>query len=196
MKTFFSILFVNILITTSVSAQVAPTREIGLRMSNFNSIGMVYKKQMRENTFRRYRLAFGNLSANFDQNTSLFSLSAGGAIGKEKRRSVNDKLQFIYGTELIASVTLYSGVNGPVTIDTGNGGSTTITGSNRFLASPSIGIGFVLGAQYNFNPRWYLSAELIPSIIATGTFANGNSIYSINAGFNSGSAGVTGAYRF
>ncbi|GAB3689932.1 hypothetical protein GCM10027592_06840 [Spirosoma flavus] len=196
MKTFFSILFVSVLVTTSVSAQDAPTREIGLRISNFESIGMIYKKQIRENTFRRYRLAFGNLTANFNRNTSLFGFSAGGAVGKEKRRSVSDKLQFVYGTELIATINLYSSNNGTVTIDNGNGGTTTYTGNNLFLASPSIGIGFVLGAQYNFNPRWYLSAELIPSITANGVFGNGASLYTINASFNSGTAGITGAYRF
>ncbi|GAB4008677.1 hypothetical protein GCM10028808_15380 [Spirosoma migulaei] len=182
--------------TSSVYAQNAPTREIGLRISSFDNIGLIYKKQLSENTYRRYRLAFGNLSANFIGSNSLIGFSAGGAIGKEKRRPINDKLQFVYGTELIASIGLNSSSTGNLTISDGNGGTTTYTGSNLLIVTPSVGVGFVLGAQYNFNPKWYLSAELIPSITASGSFGNGSSLYSFQAGFNSSSAGITGAYRF
>lgn len=117
-------------------------------------------------------------------------------MGKEKRRPLSDKLQFVYGTELIASVNLNSTNSGTLTIDNGAGGTTTYTGSSILVVTPTIGIGFVLGAQYNFNPRWYLSAELIPSITASGAFGAGTSIYNFQAGINSSSAGLTGAYRF
>ena len=117
-------------------------------------------------------------------------------MGKERRRSINDKLQFIYGTELIASVAFSSASSGTITVDNGNGGTYTSTGSSVSLVTPSIGIGFVLGAQYNINPRWYVSAELIPSITATGIFGSGSALYNLQAGFNSSSAGITGAYRF
>ncbi|GAB3986523.1 hypothetical protein GCM10028807_04130 [Spirosoma daeguense] len=196
MKNFFSILLLGFFLATSVFAQDAPKREIGLRTSDFNNIGMIYKKELRENTYRRYRFALGNLSANFSRSTTLLGLGVGGAIGREKRRNLNDKLQFVYGTELIASVNLYSSNRGTITIDNGNGGTTTYTGSDLLVVTPSLGVGFVLGAQYNFNSRWYVSAELIPSITASGTFGNGNAVYSVNAGFTSSSVGITGAYRF
>ncbi|MCX6217238.1 hypothetical protein [Spirosoma sp.] len=196
MKLFSIVLATGLLITSALRAQDSPTREVGLRLTSFDSFGMVYKKKLDENTYRRYRLAFGNLGANFVQSNTMVAFSAGGAMGKEKRRNLTDKLQFIYGTELIASVSLNSSTSGSVTVDNGSGGVVTYTGSSLLLVTPSVGIGFVLGAQYNFNPRWYISAELIPSVTASGTFGNGTSFYSIQAGFNSNSAGITGAYRF
>ncbi|GAB3020837.1 hypothetical protein [Spirosoma pulveris] len=196
MKLFSIVLATGLLITSTLYAQDSPTREVGLRLTSFDSFGMVYKKKLDENTYRRYRLAFGNLSANFVRSNSIIGFSAGGAMGKEKRRALSDKLQFIYGTELIASVGLSSSNTGTLTIDNGAGGTTTYTGSNILVVTPTVGIGFVLGAQYTINPRWYVSAELIPSITASGSFGNGNTIYSFQAGFNSSSAGLTGAYRF
>ncbi|SOD93324.1 hypothetical protein [Spirosoma fluviale] len=196
MKLFSILLVAGLLITSSLQAQDSPAREIGLRATGFDSFGLIYKKQLKENTYRRYRLAFGNLGANFVRSNTLFSFSAGGAMGKEKRRDLSDKLQFIYGTELIASVSLNSTTTGTLSVDNGAGGTTIYTGSNILVVTPTVGIGFVLGAQYNFNPRWYISAELIPSVTASGAFGNGTSVYSIQAGFNSGSAGITGAYRF
>lgn len=196
MKLFSVILATGLLITSSLYAQDAPSREVGLRASNFDSFGLIYKKQLSENTYRRYRLAFGNLSANFVQRATQIGFSVGGAIGKEKRRPLSDKLQFVYGTELLVGVSLNSSTSGSLTVDNGSGGVTTITGSNLLVVAPSVGIGFVLGAQYNFNPRWYISAELIPSITASGVFGNDTPLYSVQAGFNSSSAGITGAYRF
>lgn len=196
MKIFSFSLAVSLLLSSVIYAQDAPTKEIGLRSTNLNSLGFIYKKKLSENTYRRYRLAFGNLNANFTGSNTQVGFSAGGAMGKEKRRSINDKLQFIYGTEFIASVAFNSASSGTVTIDNGNGRTSTYTGFNDLLVLPSIGIGFVLGAQYNINPRWYVSAELIPSITATGVFGGGSTLYNLQAGFNSSSAGITGAYRF
>ncbi|GAB2527489.1 hypothetical protein [Spirosoma aerophilum] len=196
MKLFSTSLVAALLLCVHVQAQDAPTREIGLRTSDLSSVGLVYKKQVSENTYRRYRLAFGSLSGTFVSSNSLIGFSVGGAMGKEKRRSLSDKLQFVYGTELIASVNLNSTNTGKLTIDNGLGGTTTYTGSSILVVTPSVGVGFVLGAQYNFNPRWYLSAELIPSITVSGAFGGETSIYNFQAGFNSSSAGITGAYRF
>ena len=196
MKTSIFAVILLLLVSSSTFAQDAATHEIGLRTSDFGSIGLVYKKQLRENTYRRYRLAFGNLTTNFVNSTSAISFSVGGAIGKEKRRNVSDKLQFIYGLEFIPSVGFTSTNSGNLTVDNGNGSTLTYKGSTITLVMPSVGLGFVLGAQYNINPKWYISAELIPTITASGTFGNSNSIYSFQAGFTSSSAGITGAYRF
>lgn len=196
MKT-FSLLTISLcLLSFSLFAQEATPREIGVRINSLNNFGMIYKKQLRENTYRRYRLAFGDLTANFRKGYNQFGFSVGGAVGREKRRPITDRLQFIYGTEFLTSLGINSVSSGSVTVDNGNGGTTTIYGNKVIAVTPSVGIGLVLGAQYNLNPRWYVSAELIPSVTASGTFGNGTSIIGIHAGFNSSSAGLTAAYRF
>ena len=196
MKT-FSLLFIFLcLLGNTLYAQEATPREIGIRINSLSSFGMIYKKQLRENTYRRYRLAFGDITANFRKGYNQFGLSVGGAIGREKRRPITDRLQFIYGTEFLTSLGVNSVSSGSITVDNGNGGSTTIYGNKVVVVTPSVGIGLVLGAQYSLNSRWYVSAELIPSITASGTFGNGTSIVGIHAGFNSSSAGLTAAYRF
>ncbi|GAB3977869.1 hypothetical protein GCM10028806_39930 [Spirosoma terrae] len=195
-KLFSTTLAFFLLTNVTLLAQDTPTRELGLRTSNLSSFGLIYKKQRSENTYRRYRLAFGNLGGYFVNNNSNISFSAGGAIGNEKRRAINDKFQFIYGTELIANIGFNSTTSGSVTIDNGNGSTTTITGSSLILVSPSVGVGFVLGGQYNVNPNWYVSAELIPSVSVNGNFGDGISYWGFQAGFNSSSVGITGAYRF
>ncbi|MDQ1086977.1 hypothetical protein [Siphonobacter sp. SORGH_AS_1065] len=191
------LLVIGLCMCSPVFAQDTLRRELGIRTSSLNSFGFIYKKKIKENVYRRHRLAFGSLGLNFAGNNTSVGFSAGGATGKEKRRSINDKLQLIYGTELIAGIGLITLTSGSITVDNGNGtGSTIYEGSNLIIVTPSVGIGFVLGAQYNFNPRWYVSGELIPSIEVSGSFGNVTSIYRFNAGFNSSSVGLTGAYRF
>lgn len=192
------IFFALILTSLFAQAQDAPKREIGLRTTpaDLTNLGFIYKKQVTENTYRRYRLAVGSLSVNVINSNTQASFSAGGAIGKEKRRPLDDRLKFIYGTEFIGNISAVSVSGGTTTIDNGNGSTTTISGSSRTLITPSIGIGFVLGAQYDLSPKWYVNAEIIPSITANGTFGSGVSIYGLQANFNSSSVGITGAYKF
>ena len=188
----------SLLTNLFTQAQDAPRREIGLRttLADLTNLGFIYKKQITENTYRRYRLAVGGLSINVINNSTQAGFSAGGAIGMEKRRPLDDRLKFIYGTELIGNISVVSASGGTTTIDNGNGSTTTINGPGRTLITPSIGIGFVLGAQYDLSPKWYINAEIIPSITANGTFGSGVSIYGLQANFNSSSVGLTGAYKF
>jgi hypothetical protein len=184
MKIFFATLITStFLFTASGYAQV---REVGLRTNGFSDLGMIYKRQISENTYRRYRAAVGNLSANVEGSSTLFSLYAGGAYGKEKRRGLTEKLQAVYGTEIIATMSVTSG----------SIASTTSPGARYNVVSPTIGVALVLGAQYNFSPRWYVSTELLPSLTVGGLFTEGTSRYSVNAGFNSSNVGITGAYWF
>ena len=115
---------------------------------------------------------------------------------REKRKPLDDRLSFIYGTEFISGIGIVSASSGTVTIDNGNGSTTTFNGASVTLFSPSVGIGFVLGVLYDIKPNWYISAEIIPSVTANGTFGSGVSIYGLQANFNSSSVGITGAYRF
>jgi hypothetical protein len=191
MKKFFAALVASILLfTASGYAQDSLTRvrEVGLRTDGFNNLGMIYKKQVSENTYRRYRAAIGNVSATFQERLITVGLVAGGAIGKEKRKNLTEKLQAVYGTEFIANVNITSVTVGPNNLASDR--------DSYHIINPSVGIGLVLGAQYNFTPKWYVSTELNPSLTVNGVFSQGTSAYNVNAGFSSSSVGITGAYRF
>ncbi|PQA60638.1 hypothetical protein [Siphonobacter curvatus] len=186
-------LFVSL---SAAFSQDVPTREIGLRTNGFNDLGFVYKKQKSENVYKRYRLAFGNLGLGIVNGSSLVNLSVGGAIGKEKRKSINDRFQVVYGTEFIPRLTVSHSPGGNVSVDDGTFGKITITGSGNLLLNTSLGIGFMIGAQYNISPKWYVSAEVVPTVSLNGTFGSGVTIYGLNAAFTSSNVGLTGMYRF
>ncbi|OZI08072.1 hypothetical protein BWI93_11235 [Siphonobacter sp. BAB-5385] len=186
-------LFVSL---SAAFSQDVPTREIGLRTNGFNDLGFVYKKQKSENVYKRYRLAFGNLGLGIVNGSSLVNFSVGGAIGKEKRKSINDRFQVVYGTEFIPRLTVIHSPGGNVSVNDGTMGSITITNAGNLLLNTSLGIGFVLGAQYNISPKWYVSAEIVPTVSLNGTFGSGITIYGLNAAFTSSNVGLTGMYRF
>ncbi len=186
-------LFVSL---SAAFSQDVPTREIGLRTNGFNDLGFVYKKQKSENVYKRYRLAFGNLGLGIVNGSSLVNFSVGGAIGKEKRKSINDRFQVVYGTEFIPRLSILHSSAGTANINDGTVGEVSVTGSNLTLLSTSLGLGFVLGAQYNISPKWYISAEIVATVSLNGTFGRGITIYGLNAAFTSSNVGLTGMYRF
>lgn len=197
MKLRYLAICVSILSTFSVQAQDIPRREIGLRTSpaDLTNVGFIYKKQLSENTYRRYRLAIGNLGVGTTGNEDVqvnFGVST--AIGREKRKPLDDRLKFVYGPEFVGSLNIVSTGGGTTTINNGNG-TITVDGSGVIVA-PSIGLGYVLGAQYDINPKWYISAEIIPTVSLYGIFGEGASVFGLQAGFNSSSVGITGAYKF
>ena len=197
MKLRYLVICVSLLSAFSALAQDASKREIGLRTSpaDLTNVGFIYKKQIAENTYRRYRLAVGNLGVGTTGNEDVqvnFGVST--AIGREKRRPLDDRLKFIYGPEFVGSLNIVATGAGTTTINTGNG-TITVDGSGVLIA-PSVGLGYVLGAQYDINPKWYISAEIIPTVSLYGIFGEDASVFGLQAGFNSSSVGITGAYKF
>ncbi len=131
----------------------AKKREVGVQFSglNFdgnNSFGGFYKKQLSENKYRRIRFFTGNLSADVINEEFLFSLSVGAAIGREKRRSLDDRLEFYSGPEISFSVGVQT--------------RTDLDDATSFSLSPRFG--YVFGLQHSFNERWAINLETIPGI--------------------------------
>lgn len=173
----------------SVHAQTPMKREIGLR-SNLDdplNAGFIYKKQLAENRYRRYRLGFANATVNVQSPYPSNRFSLGTAIGTEFRKTLDDRLQFIHGPEVSLSFSIASA-----------GGFNSTTPEQYTLFSPNLGFGYVLGVQYNFSDKWYVNLETIPSISVSTTYGApiDTPVYVISAGFSSHSVGLTGAYRF
>lgn len=162
---------------SNLHAQEAPKREVGIQFyginfDGFNGFDAFYKKQIRENVYRRYRLLTGNINSNFRQDNWNFSFLVGGAIGREKRKALGDKLQAYSGPEFgIRFLMLSTATNG--------------SGFNQYQINPSFG--YVLGLQHRFNERWALNLEAVPSAGLTFSYSSATEQgeLNVNAGFSS-----------
>ncbi|MCY7329740.1 MAG: hypothetical protein LH618_14400, partial [Saprospiraceae bacterium] len=126
-----------VLFTASFSNLHAQTdgkkREVGVQFSGFNFDGFtafnaLYRKQKSENVYRRIRATFGNISL-LTAGEGIVSFNAGLAIGREKRRTLDRKLEFYRGPEFSASLGLLAGE------------------VLNELATINLGFGYVLGLQ-------------------------------------------------
>ncbi|MEM1216598.1 MAG: hypothetical protein AAGJ82_12975 [Bacteroidota bacterium] len=178
MKKYLYLSFVVLLTfccTNQVLVAQSATHEVGLRLTDLEDIGFIYKKQKAENRFTRFRVGSVNVNVQED----IFSLGLAAAIGFEKRKNIANKLSFIHGWEPSLFVSTTS-VNDDV------------------ISSVTPGIGYVLGFQYDFSDNFYLSLESIPSLSASFQFGDNvpDNNYRINAGFNANAIALTAAYRF
>ncbi|PRY28600.1 hypothetical protein CLV58_12815 [Spirosoma oryzae] len=187
MRLFYLLPLLLIATYGTVHAQTPMKREIGLRSSLGNPLnaGFIYKKQLAENRYRRYRLGFVDATVNIKSPATLSQYTAGAAIGTEFRKDLDDRLQFIHGPEVNASLSVIA-VGNANTID------------QYTLVTPRIGIGYVLGVQYNFNSRWYVNLETIPGLAVEAQYGYPDSspTYTVMANINLATVGLTGAYRF
>lgn len=158
---------------TQLTAQTAPKlKEVGLQFSSLDLDGgsgfsAFYKKQLKENVYRRIRLFSGGLSLSTNEESVIFNLNAGIAIGREKRKSLDPKLVFYQGPEFSA------------------GFSVTAIDEDEIRLSIKPAFGWVFGLQHSFNNRWAVNLETIPGAsISVDSFSEGDSVYSFNAGFN------------
>lgn len=147
--------------TSSLSAQSdRPHREVGLQFSSFDFDGgggfsAFYKKQKKENVYRRIRLLFGNISVGATEEDFTFNFVAGVNIGREKRKSLDSKLEFYQGPEFSLRLAIASVIDDDV----------------RALLTP--GFGWVFGLQHSLNERWAVNLETVPSL-AISTNINGD----------------------
>lgn len=142
---------------TPVFAQITiPQREVGLRFGNLNlkdsDFSAFYKKQKSENTYNRVRVFAANLTTGIIDDDFMVSFSAGLAIGREKRKKLDPKLIFYQGPEFNLALGLDYDVE-------------------RDLVHVAPGFGYVFGLQHNFNERWAVNIESIPSVSLAVAFA-------------------------
>ncbi len=170
----FFVLLLHLFLHQDLSPQnTSAKREVGLSFSSIDFDGgtgfsAFYKKQLRENVYRRIRFFSGRLSAGAADEEFTFDFSAGIAIGREKRRSLDPKLEFYQGPEFFIQV----GLSSPSEDDV------------RMNFTP--GFGWVLGLQHSFNERWAVNLETIPSVSVSANIngdAGPDSVF-FNAGFN------------
>ncbi|WP_420460215.1 hypothetical protein [Neolewinella sp.] len=173
----YSILIIlSLTLCSGVRAQDARNRELGLRFTGLEDFDLIYKKSLTEDTYRRYRFFTGQLTFIDVEGTSVGAFNAGASIGKETRRTIADRVQFVRGPEFFLSLGL----------------STT---DDVFLATVQPGIGYVLGFLYQASDHFLVGIETIPSVSLL--YGNGDArVINFSAGFSSQAVALTAVYRF
>ena len=94
-----------------VNAQVK-NHEIGITFIGFNSVNLIYKKQIGENRFIRHRLFNLSLRLDSDPNAEVFA-RMGYAFGFEKRKAYNknDKISFFHGFQPSFLFSIYNSLS-------------------------------------------------------------------------------------
>jgi hypothetical protein len=169
-------LALSLFMATNSNAQVQ-NREIGVRFSNLSSFDLVYKTQKAENKFRRYRLGAANIGLSTLGGSTQGQFNAQFAIGTEKRKNIAPNLQFIHGFEPAFSLMAYS-----------------LNSNATFMLG--LGLGYVLGVQYDLSPKMYINLEAIPSINASMGIIGGSTLASISSGFSSSGLAFSVVYKF
>jgi hypothetical protein len=157
------IVLLAVIMVHSISySQTDETRphELGLRFSgiNFNgnnNFNLVYKKQ-KDNPlkYKRYRFILANISTGDVTGIVTPFFALGGAIGGEKRKSLNDKFKYIHGWDLSGNYNFASNNNS--------------SDSHR----ANVSLGYVVGFQYDISKEFCLNLEAIPAITNSLVFTN------------------------
>ena len=182
-------------------AQESQTKvnELGITFNSFNSFGLRYKTGNEKTLLRLTLLSLNGSNSQAKPDTlgsSNTRFGAGLNIGFEKRKSITDKLVFYYGLDLLSSY------NKNVNRFNAPNETTTITSS-------SVGLGVVLGLNYNINQHFLIAAEIVPNVsynyLKNETLIPLNKPLPINStytnsglsyGLNNLGANVTLTYRF
>jgi len=154
--------------------------EVGLRLNDFNSFGMIYKKEKAPDKFKRIRLALANANI-ASTNTSgelVFTYNLALAYGIEKRVKLDPKIQFFHGYEPFTSFSLSNL-------------------EDRSAGTFRLGLGYVLGINYALSDALDIGFETIPSIRYSQSFTSmreTNEAFGI--GFNSQVAALSITLKF
>ena len=154
LKTFYgTALFIAFLMHPFFSQ--AQMQEIGLRVStNLTNLSpsFIYKKQIGENLYKRYNGGLANLNySNGSKTGNRLGFNAFLSMGKEKRRDIGNRLKFINGLQYVGGFSL----NDATTESTNSTLKQTVFNGN-------LGLGYLLGVQFDLSPTFYINLETIP----------------------------------
>lgn len=146
-------------LNSSLQAQSGkPKREVGLQFSslNFNdgAFGGFFKKELSAGTYRRIRFASGNIDLALREEVTDFRFNLAFAIGREKRKALDSKLDFYQGPEFSFNF------------------ATATRGDDDMVTQITPSFGWVLGLQHSFNERWAINIETIPGVYVSADINN------------------------
>lgn len=154
-------------------------KEFGIRLSNLNNFGMIYKRQIEENKYVRYRIALFNVNGAFVEDNSNLDISLAASIGFERRKAINENFDFISGPEYLANV----------------GFDNLLQDNSQILIG--FRFGYVLGAIWHLSDHFYVGLETIPGIgLNYNIEQEGDNTLNVNLGFNASAVALKAVYKF
>jgi hypothetical protein len=161
------------------------THEIGLRLTSLDDFDFIYRRSITNNSYRRYRIFAVDIDYLDNDSQTLSAIGAGFSIGKERRKSVVENFNFIYGPEFSLSLAYRHNE-----IQAGPASQS----ETQYRVSP--GLGYVLGFTYLVSDRFHIGIETIPSLSVGYTNREEGDEVRVSAGFNSNAIALTAVYRF
>ncbi len=157
-KIYITVLFKALLMLPFSSHAQNTMREIGLHVSNLSLTNLnpsfIYKKQIGENLYKRYNFSFANINFQKNKTTNRYGLNTSLGFGKEKRREMGKRLKFIHGLQYLGGI----GFN----YNTSNNPNNQL--SKQTTLSANVGLGYLLGVQFEISPSFYINLETVPYI--------------------------------
>jgi hypothetical protein len=152
-------------------------REIGVSMYGLGGdFNLIYKKNLAKDLYKRINIGLANLSLSHTKDRTTASLELAYGAGRERRKPLSDRLEFLYGLQKLISFGIY--FNDPGT---------------NYVITP--GIAFLAGLKYNINEKIYLTLEAFPGISASIALGEIKSL-SATAGLNINAIDAGVVYRF
>ena len=194
----------SLIATNRDSIVVKRIKELHFGVSALNplSFGLMYKIQLKKNNF--FKIGLVNVSGSFNKGktnnsqnfeTNSFGYNIGGQIGFEKRKQVNNKLNFYHGPQI--------GYEHEFNLSRVFNPSLTQNEQTYISLMRSGFIGYSIGLMHQFNSNFFIGADINPSvsynIYSINNGLNPSSNYSneaVNFNFNSNIARLNLIYRF
>lgn len=149
----FFLLLAGFLYHTSATAQFTGERHLAIRTNGYNEFNLLYRKQKSDYTFHRMRVGLTDFAMDLNYDDPIRThQGVGAAYGIEWREPATNRLSLMHGPE--ANIFMGWGR----------------TGSAKYrhsYVSNGLGIGYVLGAQYEIRDRFFIGVETIPGLSAS-----------------------------
>ena len=138
----------------------AKNREIGLKTSNLTNYRLIYKQE-RKTPGKYLRFDAGaniNFRNTYDSNAkhNTFGSNISLRLGFENRINLSEKFELIHG--------LMPNLKFGFQYDKINPSQSNFPKTQLQTITAQIGLGYIVGAQYNINEHFSIGAEIIPSL--------------------------------
>jgi hypothetical protein len=166
-------------------------KEIGVSNLSLSGASLLYKKEVKPDVYRRWNFGFTDIGFSKGEKSQSISSRLSFSIGKEKRKNIVEKLSFIHGAQYGLSLSFNTD---------SNNANTNISYYNTSLyINPNFG--YLFGAIYQINKRFYIGVESVPSLYTSLSYSKDTSnktkvkLNGINLNA-SGYLNFTAMYRF